>query len=430
MPETTRPPLLAIDGGVATLPEGPPRWPSDDADVLAALTAAYRDGSWGRYDGPNSAALVAAMRQTLGLDHVSLCSSGTIAVELALRGLRVEAGDEVILTGYDFPGNFRAITAIGALPVLVDVIAGGVTIDCEQLDAARSDKTRAIVVSHLHGNLAPIERIVAWAQQYQIAVVEDACQVPGASLGGKPIGTWGDAATFSFGGSKLLTAGRGGAVVTRLPEVQQRIKIHCEQGNHAFPLSELQAAVLLPQWLKLPQRHEQRRLGANRLIQQLKALGVVSCHEPSVPLLACPAVLSDVAVDIGESTSTAGQASSGTPVANRDHSGLRTLFDTDPTHDPAYYKLALWHDPAVFTTRSRDAFVAAVEAEGVAIGAGFRGFAGRGASRCRKVGELSNSRAAAERLMLVHHPVLLESAEILDRVAAAIGKVARASKQS
>ncbi len=370
--------LLAINGGVATLPEGPPRWPSDDPEVLAALEASYRDGSWGRYDGPHAAALVAVMRDLLGIEQVSLCCSGTVAVELALRGLAVAAGDEVILAGYDFPGNFRAITAIGALPVLVDVVAGGVTIDVDQLDAAVSDKTRAIVVSHLHGQIAPMERIVAWAHERNLGVVEDACQVPGGSLAGKPLGTWGDAGTFSFGGSKLLTAGRGGAVVTRSAEIQQRIKIHCQQGNHAYPLSELQAAVLVPQWRKLAARHEQRRHGVTQLVQSMHA--------------------------------------------------IRALMSHDLQHDPAYYKLALWHDPAVFAKRSRDGFVAAVEAEGVAIGAGFRGFAARGASRCRKVGELSNSRAAAERLMLVHHPVFLEPAETIERVANAIDKVARASR--
>ncbi|MBL8829484.1 MAG: aminotransferase class V-fold PLP-dependent enzyme [Planctomycetaceae bacterium] len=380
MSDAIQPSSLAIDGGVATVPEGPPRWPGDDPEVLAALEAAYRDGSWGRYDGPNAAALVAVMRELLGIEQVSLCCSGTVAVELALRGLAVTAGDEVILAGYDFPGNFRAITAIGALPVLVDVVAGGVTIDVDQLDAAVSDKTRAIVVSHLHGQLAPMERIMVWARERGIAVVEDACQVPGGSLDGKPLGTWGDAGTFSFGGSKLLTSGRGGAVVTPSAQVQQRIKIHCQQGNHAYPLSELQAAVLVPQWRKLPARHEQRRQGVQRLLQRLHDTGLVQPHE------------------------------------------------TSESQDPAYYKVALWHDPAVLTKRTRDAFVAAVEAEGVAIGAGFRGFAARGASRCRKVGELPHSCFAAERVMLVHHPVLLEAAETIDRVATAIEKVARASR--
>lgn len=371
---------LAVDGGTPLCAEGPPPWPVPDERVWAALERSYHDGSWGQYAGPNCAALQVALRTLTGVEQVSLCCSGTIAVELALRGLQVGPGDEVLLAGYDFPGNFRAITACGALPVLVDLVAGGVVVDREQLAAARGPTTKAIIVSHLHGHVAPLDVIVPWAHEHGIAVVEDACQAPGGTLAGRPVGAWGDVATLSFGGSKLLTAGRGGAVLTNRAEIAQRIKIHCEQGNHAFPLSELQAAVLVPQVQQLPQRHAQRR----RAVQRLSV------------------ALADVA-------------------------GLRPLVDLQPTHDPAYYKLALWYDSAVLAARSREAFVAAVEAEGVASGLGFRGFAQRGASRCRKVGDLTHSRAAAERIVLLHHPVLLADDGTLDRVAQAVRRVAEAS---
>lgn len=370
-----------ISAPLAT-PSEVPSWPLPDQEVLTALQRAFHDGSWGHYAGPNSEALQVALRTLSGVEHVNLCCSGTVAVELALRGLQVGPGDEVLLAAYDFPGNFRAITACGALPVLVDLSAGGVVVDPEQLVAARSPATKAVIVSHLHGQLAPLDTIVTWAQQHGIAVVEDACQAPGATLAGRPVGAWGDVATFSFGGSKLLTAGRGGAVLTRRPEIAQRIKIHCEQGNHAYPLSELQAAVLVPQLHKLPQRHAQRRRAVARL----------------------SAALADVA-------------------------GLRPLVDREPAHDPAYYKFALWFDERVLLSRSRAAFVAAVEAEGVAIGTGFRGFVQRGASRCRKVGELTHSRAAAEQIVLLHHPVLLADEATLDRVALAVRRVADASRK-
>src|SRR5262249_4920495 len=148
---------------------------------------------------------------------------------------------------YDFPGNFRAIEAIGARPVLVDLAAGAWTLDVEQVLAAISSQTKAIIVSHLHGSLADMRRLREIADERGLAVVEDACQVPGARVEGKAAGSWGDCGVFSFGGSKLLTAGRGGAVVTNRDEVVQRIKIYCERGNDAFPMSELQAAVLEPQ---------------------------------------------------------------------------------------------------------------------------------------------------------------------------------------
>ena len=370
---------LAIDGGAAVVAAGPPAWPPPDNDVQQALKAAYLDGSWGRYHGRHSDALVLEMQRQLAVEHVSLCCSGTMAVELALRGLKVGPGDEVLLAGYDFPGNFRAVAATGALPVLIDVAPGSVVIDLTQLDTARSSTTRAIVVSHLHGCLAPIVEIMRWAKAHGVAVVEDACQAVGATIDGRAAGTLGDVGTLSFGGSKLLTAGRGGAVVTDLAEVQQRIKVYSEQGNHAFPLSELQAAVLLPQWQKLAARHRRRQHAAERLAARLSMV-----------------------------------------------EGLACLSHVDSDHDASFYKLAFRYDADRWSGHTRDEFVAALAAEGVDIGGGFRGFANRGAARCRKVGDLPHSRAAAEQVVLLHHPVLLESDDRLDLVARAVEKLAAA----
>src|SRR6185312_9298898 len=136
---------LAIHGGPAVLPEGPPAWPLADPDVLAAMQQAFADGSWGRYHGPHGDRLRQALAQMYDLEYVSLCCSGTMAVELALRGLRVGPGDEVILAGYDFPGNFRAIEAIGARPVIVDLAPDTWTLDVEQVGAAVSTQTKAVV---------------------------------------------------------------------------------------------------------------------------------------------------------------------------------------------------------------------------------------------------------------------------------------------
>ena len=116
---------LAIDGGVSIFPDGPPTWPIADDDILFNLQSALADGSWGKYDDKWTESLVHSLSNLSGTEHVMLCSSGTIAVEVALRAVDVKAGDEVILAAYDFPGNFRAIEAIGARPVIVDVVAGG-----------------------------------------------------------------------------------------------------------------------------------------------------------------------------------------------------------------------------------------------------------------------------------------------------------------
>jgi dTDP-4-amino-4,6-dideoxygalactose transaminase len=367
---------LALHGGPAVVPAGPPRWPIADEDLRKVLMEACADGTWGQYEGPHVARLTQTLAEMHGVPHAWCCSSGNVAIELALRGLRVGEGDEVILAGYDFPGNFRSIEAVGARPVLVDVEPGNWCLDHRQLASAHSANVRAVIVSHLHGGLASMPEILAWAHAHDLAVIEDACQVPGGTVGGRPAGAWGDVGVLSFGGSKLLTAGRGGVLLTERPEVLQRIKVFCERGSNAYPLSELQAAVLGPQLEKLADRNRRRYASVIRLQDLCRPL---DCLRP-------------VQLDAA--------------------SGI-----------PAFYKLAWAYDAAKCGGCPRDQFVAAVRAEGVALDEGFRGFLRRGTRRCRRSGELPHSRVAVEQTVILHHPVLLGHPREIDAVARAIGKV-------
>lgn len=354
-------------------------WPLPDEDVRAALLACYASGDWGKYDGANSAALIQALQTTFQREHIQLCSSGTIAVELALRGLKIGPGDEVILAAYDFPGNFRAIEATGARPVLIDIAKDRWTIDVQQLAAAISPATKAVIVSHLHGDLADIEAICRLAGERNVKVLEDACQVPGALIHEKPAGSFGDVSVLSFGGSKLLTSGRGGAVMTSQAEIAQRIKVFSSRGNEAFPLSELQAAVLLPQVAKLEARTKLRAESVQRL-----------------------------------------------------HTALGDLSDLKPLAQSnnlsAYYKLAWQYLPARGDAQpdcshpTRDALICQLAAQGIDVGAGFRGFNKRSANRCRVAGELTNAQSAAETTLLLHHPILLQP-NLIQSLADAVRKV-------
>jgi hypothetical protein len=128
--------LLKIEGGIAAFPAGPPAWPVADDAIVTSINNALTSGQWGLYEGELLQQVHAALRSMWGLEHSLLCSSGTVAVELALRAAGVKAGDEVILAAYDFPGNFRAIEAVGARPVLVDVLPGRWTIDARHVEAA------------------------------------------------------------------------------------------------------------------------------------------------------------------------------------------------------------------------------------------------------------------------------------------------------
>jgi dTDP-4-amino-4,6-dideoxygalactose transaminase len=284
-------------------------------------------------------------------------------------------GDEVVLAGYDFPGNFRAIEAIGARPVLVDLDTSNWNLDVGQVEAALSPVTKAIVVSHLHGGLVPMAELMDLARARGASVVEDACQAPGAIVQGRKAGTWGDVGVLSFGGSKLLTAGRGGALLTAREEIHQRIKLFSERGNQAFPMSELQAAVLLPQLKKLDERSALRAKSVQRLLDKIARLRVV-----------------------------------------------RSLVDSVETGQPAYYKLGLKYQAPPHGP-GREEFIAAAQAEGLPLDAGFRGFALRSSRRCRMAGDLGQTRLAAERMLVLHHPILLEPPAVIDSIAEALAKI-------
>ena len=199
--------------------------------VQNALARFATEGAWRKYNGLYLESLRTYISNSLEREHVRLCCSGTFAVELAIRSLQLEPNEEVILAGYDFPGNFRAIQDSGAIVCLCDVAVGNWVPTVEQLEAAIGPNSRAIVVSHLHGALAPMESICNWAKQKGLCVIEDACQAHGASIDGKPAGAWGDLSALSFGGSKLIASGRGGAVVTNNSRFAQRMTIYCERGN-------------------------------------------------------------------------------------------------------------------------------------------------------------------------------------------------------
>lgn len=367
---------LALDGGPAVFPEGPPGWPPSDGEIREALQRAFDDGSWGKYEGPHGRALEQALGEWLAVEHVMLAASGTMAVEMALRGLGLSAGDEVLLAAYDFSGNFRCVEALGATPVLVDLRPGTWIPDVERLSAAVSPATRAVLVSHLHGCLAPMRAIVELARRHGLRVIEDACQVPGATVDGRLAGTWGDVGVFSFGGSKLLTAGRGGAIITSQPAIHQRAKIYYDRGNQLAPLSELQAAVLLPQLVRLDERNARRAASVTRLQELCAGLSFLRPAPPA---------------EVGDR--------------------------------PVYYKVP-WRFVAPAGSRvDRQWLIAAARAEGLALDAGFRGFFRRGPRRCRTAGELRQAQLAAETTVVLHHPVLLESAERVAAVAQVLEKI-------
>jgi perosamine synthetase len=378
---TTNPPdqLPALLGGPPVRPGGPPDWPFPDPGVLDALGTAHAEGSWGKYLGPNVPRLEALLAELHRVAHAATCASGTLAVEVGLRALGVGPGDEVILPAYDFESSFLTVHAIGAIPVLVDVSPANACLEPGGLESAITPRTRVIVASHLHGGLVPMNAVVEVARRHGVGVVEDAAQATGATVEGRPAGTWGDVGVLSFGGSKLVTAGRGGAVLVRDPAIYQRARLALSRGIQQWgAMSELQAAVIVPQLRKLAERTALRE----RRVRQLS------------------------------------DAIAGVP-------GLRPFANSAADSRPEFYKLGFFLDPDAFGV-SRDVFVKALRAEGVAFDPGFRALhVGRAPGRYKPAGPLPHAEAAGQTVVGLHHPVLSLGEAEVDQVAAAVRKTYR-----
>ena len=166
-------------------------------------------------------------------------------------------------------------------------------------------------------------------------------------------------------------------MLTSSPEIRQRAQVYCNRGNHAYPLSELQATVLLPQLERLDDRNLERRLSVSKLAERLKSV-----------------------------------------------SGFRLLDNRGASVFPGYYKLGFQYDPDEFDGLSREMFVRAARAEGIEFNVGFRAFhLCRSSRRFRKSGELAAATIADANMLTLHHPALLEGDVAIDQVTRGIHRI-------
>jgi dTDP-4-amino-4,6-dideoxygalactose transaminase len=213
-------------------------------------------------------------------------ASGTDAVSLALKAVGVSAGDEVITVSHSAVATVAAIEQAGGVPVFVDIDAETRCIDPDKIGPAISGRTKAILPVHIYGQPAPMEEIVSIARQNNLKVVEDCAQAHGAEIAGKKVGTFGDAAAFSFYPTKNLGAlGDGGAVVTSSFETAENVRWFREYGwkeryVSSMPglnsrLDEIQAAILRIKLRYLSQGNVCRRKIAERYCMAIDNGGVI-----------------------------------------------------------------------------------------------------------------------------------------------------------
>ena len=211
----------------------------------------------------------------LGVPHAIGVSSGTDAILAALMALDIGPGDEVITPTYSFFATAGCVVRAGARPVLVDIEPGTFNIDVEATLAAITPRTKAIIPVHLYGQAAELEPLVKAASARRIHIIEDAAQAIGCSYHGKPVGTWGAIACFSFFPSKNLGAfGDAGLVTTTddgLARTLRLIRTHGMEPKYYhhlvganFRIDAIQAAVLRVKLPYLDRWSDARRANAAR----------------------------------------------------------------------------------------------------------------------------------------------------------------------
>ncbi len=211
----------------------------------------------------------------VGVEHCIGVGNGTDALFVTLKALGIGSGAEVICPANSFVATSEAVTQAGAQVIFVDCDPGTRNIDVSKLVPAITQKTRAIIPVHLYGQPADMGPILDIARQHDLRVVEDAAQAHGAQYHGGQVGTFGDAACFSFYPGKNLGAyGDGGAVVTGDPRLAERVRMWANHGrkdkyDHEFGgtnsrLDGLQAAILSVKLKHLPDWIDRRRAAASR----------------------------------------------------------------------------------------------------------------------------------------------------------------------
>lgn len=224
------------------------------------------------------------IRELTGAKHAIAMSNGTLALFCCLRALGIGPGDEVIVPDLTFVATSNAVIMAGATPVFCDILPDTFCIDVDSADSKVTSRTRAVMPVHLYGQSADMERVMVFAREHDLFVVEDAAQGVGVCFNGRHTGTFGDLGVLSFYGNKTITCGEGGVVLTDSDDLakacyrlknhgreQKGVFIHEEIGFN-FSFTEMQAAIGIAQLRKLPDIIERKKAIHDRYVQELAGL--------------------------------------------------------------------------------------------------------------------------------------------------------------
>jgi dTDP-4-amino-4,6-dideoxygalactose transaminase len=258
------------------------------AEVAAVLESGYLT------QGPRAARLEELIAAYVGSEYAFAVSSATTGLHLALAGIGVKPGDEVVIPDFSFPATANAVIQQGAVPVFVDIELDTFNLDPAKLEAAITDRTAAIMPVHAFGLIADMDPINEIAAAHGLPVIEDAACALSATYKGRAAGTIGTAGVFSFHPRKIITTGEGGMITTDDAALADTIRVLRTHGavrgdlfmsfidaGYNYRLSDLHAAVGIAQMAKLDAIVEARQTLAAGLTERVSHLPGVSA--PTVP---------------------------------------------------------------------------------------------------------------------------------------------------
>jgi len=276
-----------------------PKWPIYDNNEIKALESVIKSGNWwcgapGIHEGENVWKFQEEFAKFQGAEYCIAVFNGTVAIEAALMALNVGLGDEVIVSDYTFVASASAVIATNAVPIFCDVNPETFVMDVNQVEKLITKRTKAIIPVHLGGNPVEMDKLKELTEKYNIKIVEDCAHAHGSCYKDKKTGNWGDAGTFSFQASKVLTSGEGGAIICNSKTLADKIYsyIDCgrEKNKHSYyhsiygtnyRMTEYQAAILREQMKKFPTQHETRNRNAKYLSEKLNEIDGIRAMKPT-----------------------------------------------------------------------------------------------------------------------------------------------------
>jgi dTDP-4-amino-4,6-dideoxygalactose transaminase len=284
-------------------PKSFPAWPCFGDDEIEAVERVLRSGKVNQWTGSEVTSFEKEYADYVGVKYAVAVANGSVALELALEALGIGIGDEVIVTCYTYIASASAAVMRGAVPVMADIDPDSLNISADTVRAVISPRTRAIIAVHLAGMPCDMDPLLDLTKEYDLKVIEDCAQAHGATYKGRPVGSLGDVAAFSFCQDKIMTTGgEGGMLTTNDKAISEKAWAYKDHGKSYdsvyhkkhqtgfrwlhdsfgtnWRMTEMQAAIgrvqlrKMPEWTAIRQRNAAMLTAGFAKIPALRVLDV------------------------------------------------------------------------------------------------------------------------------------------------------------